>query len=218
MDGTLDPSQLSTPCKSDEDPFSVTQHTAVMLCSKDLPCQLTGPSLETQAMLAIMSWTLYLASAISVGPLLEVVMYLVTNTQIPDSELVRLFPSILFLTTLTKTQSFASRLVTISPTCALLLDATSSVRWFGTTSASELGLSKWMSRMEDEEKEDDDPARACRKFVMGLNRKGGMDYGSIEIKELMANMAVDQDGRPDGIEGRREDIGDSSGELLIGVC
>ncbi|KAF8434691.1 hypothetical protein BDZ91DRAFT_804579 [Kalaharituber pfeilii] len=198
-DGTLDPSHLSTPCKTEEDPFSMTQHTAVMLCPKDLPCQLTGPSLEAQVILAIMRWTLCLVSAISLGPLLEIVMYLVTSQQIPDSELTRLFPLIRLLATLTTTQSLVSRLRTLSPTCALLLDATSSVRWFETT-ANELGLSKWITSIEDEVK-DEDPARACRRFVMGLSGKGGMDYGPVVGKgeELMCKLAESIKGR-DGFD------------------
>lgn len=58
-DGTLDPSDLTTPVKSEEETFGLTQHSAAMLCSQDLPCQPIGPSLKTLRTVFLLAiWTI----------------------------------------------------------------------------------------------------------------------------------------------------------------
>ena len=155
MDGTLDPSHLSTPSKSTEiDPFSLTQHTAVMLCPKDLPCQLTGLSLEMQMMLVLLNWILCLvASATSVNPIQQILTHLVNNQRIPHMESLRLLAlSHLLPTILKMNQSLVSRLETLCPTSALPLDATSSVRGLK-SGASGIGLATGLDGNEDKTKD-----------------------------------------------------------------
>lgn len=138
MDGTLDPSHLSTPSKSvDIDPFNLTQHTAVMLCPEDLPCQLKTGHFSTEMQIvfhSLMNWILCLtASATTMGPILRMWNHLMVSTQQTlDLET----PTPLALNrlslSLTTRHSTVPRLDTLCPTSALLIDATSSVREFKT--------------------------------------------------------------------------------------
>lgn len=58
IDGTLDPSDLTTPVKSEEGTFGLTQHSAAMLCSQDLPCQPIGPSSTLRVTCLLTMWTI----------------------------------------------------------------------------------------------------------------------------------------------------------------
>jgi len=163
MDGTLDPSYLSTPSKSEDvDPFSMTQHTAVMLCPFDLPCQLTGRSSTELQMVfhLLMNWILCLAaSATTLGPIVQMWTPLMASKQILHTEITRISPLIHLLTFLTTRHSLASRLTTPCATSALPRDATSSVRGFG-TGAFGTDLAKEQVDNEDKEKYGV-PARVC---------------------------------------------------------
>lgn len=173
MDGTLDPSHLSTPSKSvDIDPFSLTQHTAVMLCSKDLPCQLTGRSTEVQMMFHLLvNWILCLvASANTMVPILQMWTHLmVSNPQALASETARISPLIHLLASLTTRHPLVSRLITLCPTSALLTDATSSVRGFEAGAFSTV-LANGQGGSDDEGK-DGDPVIACGKYEGNLGKE-----------------------------------------------
>lgn len=138
MDGTLDPSHLSTPSKSvDIDPFNLTQHTAVMLCPEDLPCQLKTGHFSTEMPIVfhlLVNWILCLtASASTMGPILKMWNHLmVSKQQTLDSETA--IPLALNRLSLSQTTRHTTvlRLDTLCPTSALLIDATSSVREFKT--------------------------------------------------------------------------------------
>ncbi|KAI5794424.1 hypothetical protein DFH27DRAFT_135709 [Peziza echinospora] len=179
-DGTLDPSNLSTPSKLEESPYSLTQHTAVMLCSRDLPCQLIGRSLQCQIVKA-MKWIAYLVLAILHTPLLEMIC-LATNLQIPDQVLFRLSRlTILSASQKTILPQLVCRFRTLSPTCALLMDATSSVRWFESKASKEL-LSTWVAKLDElDESEAQDPVQECRKFVVAMERYNGSGTKGVSL-------------------------------------
>ena len=188
MDGTLDPSHLSTPSKSTEiDPFSLTQHTAVMLCSKDLPCQLTGRSIEMQVMLVLLNWILCLvASATSVDPIQRILKHLVNNQRIPHMESLRLLALSHLLPTILKTnQSLVSRLETLCPTSALPLDATSSVRGLrsGTTV---LGSATGLDDNEDKTKKDGAPVGGSRQSERYMRAGVPIDW-KLVVKQAMGS-------------------------------
>ncbi|KAF8427846.1 hypothetical protein EV426DRAFT_371072 [Tirmania nivea] len=138
MDGTLDPSHLSTPSKSvDIDPFNLTQHTAVMLCPEDLPCQLKTGHFSTEMLIVfhlLVNWILCLtASANTMGPILKMWNHLmVSKQQTLDSETIIPLALNRLSLSLTTRHTTAPRLDTLCPTSALLIDATSSVRKFKT--------------------------------------------------------------------------------------
>lgn len=88
------------------------------------------------------------------------------------------------MTSIKPTQRLRQRLLTISPVCALLLDATASGRWFECPTDA---LSQVRSGFYNEPKEEDEnPASACRKFVMELNGRGGIDYGPRKGERILA--------------------------------
>lgn len=165
MDGTLDPSHLSTPSESVEiDPFSLTQHTAVMLCLEDLPCQLKTGHSSTEMPIVLhllMNWILCLtASATTMGTILKMWNHLMVNNQ-QTSDSGTPMPLALNRLSLSPTtrHSTVPKLDTLCPTSALLIDATSSAREsktrnFGTDLAN--GQEHSVDRDED-----GPPVRVC---------------------------------------------------------
>lgn len=199
MDGTLDPSRLSTPSKSvDIDPFNLTQHTAVMLCPEDLPCQLKTGHFSTEMPIVfhlLMNWILCLtASASTMGPILKMWNHLmVSKQQTLDSETT--IPLALNRLSLSPTTRHTTvpRLDTLCPTSALLIDATSSVREFRIRN---LGTDLANGRVDSVDRDEDGfPARVCdnlegylghKKEVLELERRNGMNGKEGDLMGILA--------------------------------
>lgn len=196
MDGTLDPSRLSTPSKSvDIDPFNLTQHTAVMLCPEDLPCQLKTGHFSTEMPIVfhlLMNWILCLtASASTMGPILKMWNHLMVQTL--DSETI--IPLALNRLSLSPTTRHTTvpRLDTLCPTSALLIDATSSVREFRIRN---LGTDLANGRVDSVDRDEDEfPARVCdnregylghKKEVLELERRNGMNGKEGDLMGILA--------------------------------
>lgn len=199
MDGTLNPSHLSTPSKSvDTDPFNLTQHTAVMLCPEDLPCQLKTGHFSTEMPIVfhlLVNWILCLtASATTMGPILKMWNHLmVSKQQTLNSETtipLALNHSLLSLTTRHTT---VPRNDTLCPTSALLIDATSSVREFKTRS---FGTDLANGRADSVDRDRNGfPARVCDNLERYLGdgneaskseRRIGMDGNEEDLMGLLA--------------------------------
>lgn len=199
MDGTLDPSRLSTPSKSvDIDPFNLTQHTAVMLCPEDLPCQLKTGHFSTEMPIVfhlLMNWILCLtASASTMGSILKMWSHpMVSRQQTLDSETT--IPLALNRLSLSPTTRHTTvpRLDTLCPTSALLIDATSSVREFTTRN---LGTDLANGQVDSVDRgEDGFPARACdniegylghKKDILELERRKGMNGKEEDLMGILA--------------------------------
>lgn len=207
IDGTLDPSYLSTPSKSvDIDPFNLTQHTAVMLCPQDLPCQLkTGHfSTEMPIVFHLLSWILCLtASASTMGPILKMWNHLMVNKQQTlDSETTIPLALNRLSLSLTTSHSTVPRLDTLCPTSALLIDATSSVREFKTRN---FGTDLANGQVDGVDRDGDGfPARVCdnleeylgdRKGVSESERWDRMNGKELDLMEIIGEMDEWRKGR-----------------------
>ncbi|KAI5852898.1 putative bZIP transcription factor [Morchella snyderi] len=136
VDNTLDPNTLfSNEASNTSSPaldinveaLYETQQTAVLLC--DLPClqRASRPSPELLTiwmmqylLLATMTSTIYSIQM----PFLQLFLSLKRGTKIPDTQLARFSPLILWLITTKPTKQLWRRLLTCNPACALLLVAT----------------------------------------------------------------------------------------------